>query len=117
MNDLPTGCFEHINHKRIIARDINHDRPCDQYGVSTERALHHDLMVEERKKFWPFRKKTYWAVLSTTTYEMAGKFHPNGRYWGGRAWAETDKTGLEWLFHTKEDAEAFAYHKKDTKVA
>jgi len=40
---------------------------------------------------------------------MAGKFSPSSTYWGGKAWSETDLTGLEWRFHMKEDADKFAY--------
>ena len=106
MSELPKGCFEHVDHKCIIRKDINYNRPGDQRNVSTERALHHDLIVERRKRYWPFRKIEYWAVLSTTTYEMSGKGNNVDR-----AWAETDLTGLEWYFHKREDAEAFAYRR------
>jgi hypothetical protein len=113
MSENPKGCFEYIDYEAITRRDIHHNRPCDQYQVSTERALHHNLIVEERKKFWPFRKIGYWVALSTTTYEMSGSFHPRSRFMGGRSWAETDWTGLEWNFHNKADAEEWAYKRSD----
>lgn len=106
--ELPEGCFGFTDHERITAKDINWDRPRDQTDVSTERALSHKLIVQKRRCFL---KKPYWVVLSSTTYEMAGKFHPTGTYWGGRAWAETDLTGLEWKFTKQEDADKFAYHR------
>lgn len=104
--ELPTGCFNFINHKRILCKDINNDRPYDQYNVSTERAIAHRYVVKERPKLLFFRKKPYWAVFSTTTYEMSGSFY--SRSMGGRAWAETDMTGLEWHFNNKIDALDFA---------
>lgn len=106
MEELPKGCFNFIKHNRILRKDINDDRPYDQRNVSTERAIAHRFILEERPKVMFFRKNPYWAVFSTTTYEMSGNF--GNAYMGGRAWAETDMTGLEWHFKDKKDALDFA---------
>jgi len=100
--DLPKGCFNHINHNRILMKDINNDRPCDQTKISTERTLAHRRLIKDRPSIPFFRKKPYWAVFSTTTYEMSGLYR--NTFMGGRAWAETDMTGLEWHFDNEKDA-------------
>ena len=102
--DIPKGCFKFIDHKRILAKDINLDRPTDQRNISTEQAIRHGRIVKKRGGLF---SKAYWAVLSITVYEMSGKYI--APYMGGRAWAETDLTGLEWRFDNKEDANEFAY--------
>ena len=99
---LPKGCFNFINHKRILRSDINRTRPTDQHSISCEQAIRHGTIVKKRRRLFG---KTYWVALSTTTYEMSGDNY--GPYLGGRAWAETDETGLEWHFHTEEDAARF----------
>jgi hypothetical protein len=102
---LPKGCFDHIDHNRILSKDIHSNRPCDQTSISTERALSHRLMIKDRPRIPFFRRKPYWAVFSTTTYEMAGVYC--NTFMGGRAWAETDMTGLEWHFDNEKDAQDF----------
>ncbi len=44
---------------------------------------------------------------------MSGNY--NNGYMGGRRWAETDLTGLEWHFNNKKDAEKFKSILFDTK--
>jgi len=104
MSDLPKGCFKHINHKCILRKDINNDRPTDQRNISTERAIRHSYIVERRYRFF---KPPYWSVFTTTTYEMEGDYKFK---MGGRRWAETDLTGLEWKFENEKDAEDFAFN-------
>jgi len=104
MSKIPKGCYKFIDHKCILAKDINLDRPTDQCNISTEQAIRHSKVVKKRGGFLC---KSYWAVLSTTTYEMAGSY--SHTYCGGRAWAETDMTGLEWRFDNKKDANEFAF--------
>jgi hypothetical protein len=109
MEQLPKGCFSFLDHKRIIRKDINGDRPFNQCHISTERALSHRRLLKERPKIWFFRKNPYWVVFSTTTYEMSGDYHDSSM--GGSCWAETDMTGLEWHFYNKNDALDFVLDK------
>tara|TARA_Y100000310_G_C20567056_1_gene756014 strand:- start:688 stop:1041 length:354 start_codon:yes stop_codon:yes gene_type:complete len=102
--EMPKGCFNYFDQQRITAKDIYFDRPYDQCRITTERAIRHFLIV--KKRFRMFRA-SIWVVQSATTYEMAGDYRHT--YMGGRSWAETDLTGLEWQFYNKEDAEKFAY--------
>jgi hypothetical protein len=104
MSELPKGCFEFTDHQRIIRRDINMDRPSDQGDISCERAIAHRRIVKKRGRLF---KPSCWVVLSTTTYEMSGRYY--APYMGGRSWAETDLTGLEWKFNNEADANAFAF--------
>jgi hypothetical protein len=97
--ELPKGCYQFKDHKCILRKDINGDRPMDQKNISCERAIRHGCILKEKGGFL---RKAYWAVMSTTVYEMAGDYA--GPYMGGRRWAETDLTGLVWLFNDKEDA-------------
>ena len=99
---LPKGCFFFHDHNRILEKDINHNRPYDQCNISCERVVRHGHIV---RMFPRLFRKSYWKVLSTTTYEMAGDYKHT--YMGGRIWAETDLTGLEWHFYTEKDAEHF----------
>jgi len=101
---LPKGCFNFINHERILRKDINCTRPLDQCKINTERAIRHGFKVVKHTRLF---RKSYWKALSFTTYEMSGVYCR--RYMGGRTWAETDLTGLEFHFHTEGDAEKFAY--------
>ena len=101
--ELPKGCFLHLNHKKILCKDIHNDRPGDQGNIHTERALAHRRTVEKHTRLIG---RNYWAVFSTTTYEMSGNYY--APYMGGRAWAETDLTGLEWRFDNEVDANNFA---------
>jgi hypothetical protein len=103
--ELPHGCFEFVDHKRILQGDIKKDRPYDQCNISTERAINHSMIVK-RKTDGIFGMGTaYWSVFSTTTYEMAGDYE--GNYFRPWCWAETDLTGLEWQFNNEEDANRF----------
>ena len=102
----PKGCFMALDHERITAKDIKRDRPSDQTNISCERAICHGAIVRMRFNLFNWLKP-YWVVLSTTTYEMAGDYRT--RFMGGRSWAETDMTGLEWHFDKLKDAEKFAY--------
>ena len=107
--DLPKGCYRFINHNRILRRNIYRDRPGDQCNISCERVIRHGFIVKPvvwRYGFlWHKKETLYYAVHSTTTYEMAGDYC--GSYLGGRRWSETDLTGLEWRFHSEEDANKF----------
>lgn len=96
--DLPKGCFFFKDYKHILAKDIDMNR-IEIHG-SCERAIRHSARIKAIWKFFtpPWKKPDYYRVRSTTCYEMAG------RIW---RWSETDYTGLEWLFHTYEDANAF----------
>jgi len=101
MSELPKGCFKFIDHKRIIRKDIKNERLC-WTEVSTERAICHSAILEPIRKFFTpcWRKPDYYRVRSTTTYEM---YSPRCTY----IWGETDLTGLEWHFSSKDDAHNF----------
>jgi len=103
-NIIPKGCFKFTDHKCILLSDFYSDRPSDQCEISTERAISHKKIVEKRGGLL---SKVYWVVLSATTYEMSGRYC--GNFMGGRSWAETDLTGLEWQFDNKKDANEFAF--------
>jgi len=102
--ELPQGCFKYFDQQRITAVDIYFNRPGDQYNITTERAISHSLIVKKRFRM---SRASIWVVQSATTYEMAGDYRHT--YMGGRSWAETDLTGIEWQFYNEKDAEKFAY--------
>jgi hypothetical protein len=110
MKDLPKGCFYFKNHKKILAKDINDNRPSDQVNLSCERVINHFFIVNHKTRIPLFRPKEYWQVLSATSYEMMGDYHPNSRYMGGKCWAESDLTGLEWHFRSRKEADEFIFH-------
>jgi len=99
---LPDGCSKFADHGCITKTDIKNNRPYDQCRISTEFVIGHGFII--MPVFHLFKKNT-WKICSTTTYEMSGNY--NNGYMGGRCWAETDLTGLEWHFNNEKDAETF----------
>jgi hypothetical protein len=99
--EAPKNCLSFKDHKCIVRGDIDNNRPSDQTNISSERVIRHGFGIKTRGGGL-FSKPLY-VVYSTTTYEMAGDYRHT--YMGGRCWAETDDTGLEWVFATKKEAE------------
>jgi hypothetical protein len=109
MKNLPKGCFYFKDHKRILAKNIDNTRPCDQVNISCERVIRNFFVVNLKMRIPFFRPQGYWQVLSATSYEMAGDYHPNSRYMGGKCWEESDLTGLEWHFRSRKEADNFIF--------
>ena len=97
MKPLPNGCFKFIDHERIIQHDINNNRPSDQTNISTEKVIGNGYQIKT-----VFSRVVVYSII---TYEMAGDYRHT--YMGGRCWAETDHSGLEWSFHKETDANIF----------
>ena len=112
--EIPKNCLKFINHGKIVEHDIDRFRPSDQTNITTERVVSHGFRIKEIRKIQNslFLKPKY-IVFSITVYEMAGDYISH--YMGGRCWAETDNTGLEWTFATRKEAEdwmSHLYHKE-----
>jgi hypothetical protein len=44
--ELPKGCFNFRNFKRIVAKNIDRNRPFDQTNISTEAVIRHGLRLK-----------------------------------------------------------------------